>query len=354
MTVEGRRCAVVVHDEAKPLATRRLEQRTQPYPWRIGPDRVTTLMTDEAERPRSAPKRFVAIWNSCTASMGRFSSGPPTTSSLLAWPSIVMLPPRPNWPADDTSTLLVLVGSNVGCGVVAWHEHGQLEEVPAVERQGLDGLGPEHAVDGRRHGARGFGDRNRHLHRTNGEPYVELVILADLQGDTVRPPRRKAGQLHVHAVGPWWQERNREVAIGAARGGPCHARGEVAHRHGCARCGSILGVGYTSRECGHRSLRSRSGGEEQDDRARQGSEAQVSTVTHGLISLRRMLTSRCPASQPRSPLRQRCRVSVLRGEPRALAIRLRVGRRPRAEPVDVSVEEAEQRCDEDGVVDLEI
>jgi hypothetical protein len=53
------------------------------------------LMTDEAERPRSAPKRLVAIWNSCTASIGKFSSGPPTTSSLLSCPSMAMLPPRP-------------------------------------------------------------------------------------------------------------------------------------------------------------------------------------------------------------------------------------------------------------------
>src|SRR5690242_11548416 len=53
------------------------------------PDRVTTLVADEAVRPCVASKRFVAIWNSCTASIGRFSSGPPTTSSSLSWPSMV-------------------------------------------------------------------------------------------------------------------------------------------------------------------------------------------------------------------------------------------------------------------------
>ena len=83
---------------------------------RLAPERVTMLIADAAERPRSAPKRLVAIWNSWTASIGRFSSGPPTTSSLLSWPSTMMLPPRPNWPPDETSTLLLLVGSKVGVG----------------------------------------------------------------------------------------------------------------------------------------------------------------------------------------------------------------------------------------------
>ena len=82
------------------------------------PERVTTLMTDPAERPSSAEKRLVAIWNSCTLSCATFSSGPPTTSSLLSMPSMVTLPPRPNWPADEISTELVLVGSKFGAGVL--------------------------------------------------------------------------------------------------------------------------------------------------------------------------------------------------------------------------------------------
>jgi hypothetical protein len=41
----------------------------------------------------------------------------------------VMFPPRPIWPADDTSTLLVLVGSNTGVGAFPGHEQGQLEKV---------------------------------------------------------------------------------------------------------------------------------------------------------------------------------------------------------------------------------
>ena len=60
------------------------------------PERVTTLITDDAERPRSAENRLVATWNSCTASCEMFFNGPPTTSSLLSMPSMVMLPPRPN------------------------------------------------------------------------------------------------------------------------------------------------------------------------------------------------------------------------------------------------------------------
>jgi hypothetical protein len=60
------------------------------------PDFVTTLIADEADRPVSAVKRFVEIWNSCTDSCVTFCSGPPTTSSLLSAPSIVMFPPRPS------------------------------------------------------------------------------------------------------------------------------------------------------------------------------------------------------------------------------------------------------------------
>src|SRR5260370_18293372 len=65
----------------------------------------------ELEGPTSAVNLLVAIWNSCTLSSGRFISVPPTTSSLLSPPSMVMLPPRPKAPAEDTSRVLVLVGS---------------------------------------------------------------------------------------------------------------------------------------------------------------------------------------------------------------------------------------------------
>ena len=82
----------------------------------VRPAAVTTLMAAAAERPCSAEKRFVAIWNSCTASWGRFASGPPTASSLLSCPSIVMLPPRPSWPAEETARLFVFVGSKLGAG----------------------------------------------------------------------------------------------------------------------------------------------------------------------------------------------------------------------------------------------
>ncbi len=82
------------------------------------PERVTTLMTDPADRPSSAENRLVAIWNSWTLSCAMFISGPPTTSSLLSMPSMVMLPPRPNWPADEIRTELVFVGSKFGAGAL--------------------------------------------------------------------------------------------------------------------------------------------------------------------------------------------------------------------------------------------
>ncbi len=75
-----------------------------------------TLITEPADRPRSAAKRLVAIWNSCTPSCVMLSSGPPTTSSLLSMPSIEMLPPRPSCPAEEMTTELVLVGSKFGAG----------------------------------------------------------------------------------------------------------------------------------------------------------------------------------------------------------------------------------------------
>ena len=58
----------------------------------------------------------MAIWNSWMASWGRFCKGPPTTSSLLSAPSRVTLPPRPSWPAEETTTEFVFVGSKFGAG----------------------------------------------------------------------------------------------------------------------------------------------------------------------------------------------------------------------------------------------
>ena len=96
---------------------------------------VTTLIAEAAERPWSAENRLVAIWNSCTASWARFCSGPPTTSSLLSVPSIVMLPPRPSCPADEIATLLVFVGSKFGRRRLPGAEERELEEVAAVQGQ---------------------------------------------------------------------------------------------------------------------------------------------------------------------------------------------------------------------------
>ena len=76
------------------------------------------LTTPEPERPRRASKRLVAIWNSCTASCETFCTAPPTTSSFVSAPSTVTLPPRPNWPADEMTTVLVFVGSKFGAGAL--------------------------------------------------------------------------------------------------------------------------------------------------------------------------------------------------------------------------------------------
>ena len=49
-------------------------------------------------------------------SSGKFINVPPTTSSLLSPPSTLILPPRPKAPADDTSRVLVFVGSKFVAG----------------------------------------------------------------------------------------------------------------------------------------------------------------------------------------------------------------------------------------------
>src|ERR1700756_2974608 len=85
------------------------------------------LMILEPERPTSLVNLLVAIWNSCTLSCGKFISVPPTTSSLLSPPSTVMLPPRPKAPAEDTSRVLVFVGSKFVAG------HYRESKTPVLE-----------------------------------------------------------------------------------------------------------------------------------------------------------------------------------------------------------------------------
>ena len=82
------------------------------------PDFVTTFTTADPERPNSAEKRLVALWNSCTASSGTFTSMPPTASSLLSMPSMLTFPPRPNCPAEEITTVFALVGSKFGAIVL--------------------------------------------------------------------------------------------------------------------------------------------------------------------------------------------------------------------------------------------
>ena len=48
-------------------ALSRAKNENDPRSWSV-PERVTTLITEEADRPDSAVNRCVAIWNSCTDS----------------------------------------------------------------------------------------------------------------------------------------------------------------------------------------------------------------------------------------------------------------------------------------------
>ena len=59
------------------------------------------LMAAPCERPFSAEKRCVLIWNSCTASSGICMTAPPTVLSLLSTPLIVVLILRPSEPLTE-------------------------------------------------------------------------------------------------------------------------------------------------------------------------------------------------------------------------------------------------------------
>ena len=47
-----------------------------------------------------------------------FCTAPPTTSSFVSTPSTVTLPPRPNCPAEEMTTVFVFVGSKFGAGAL--------------------------------------------------------------------------------------------------------------------------------------------------------------------------------------------------------------------------------------------
>ena len=197
-----------------------------------------TLMADAAERPRSAPNRFVAIWNSCTASIGRFSSGPPTTSSLLSCPSIDVAAASKLTRRTDQHAI-ALRGVKEWGGRVAGNEQGELEEVASVERQRFDPLGRDHTVHGRRRHAALSADDQVLYDSRHRELHVEHVILTDLQRDGVGLPAREAREICLEVIGPRRQHREPESPLRVRRGDPCRPSRSRAERHrGCLRRGS--------------------------------------------------------------------------------------------------------------------
>ena len=102
-------------------------------------------------------------------------------------PSMVTLPPRPNWPADEISTELRLGGVEVRRGRVAGNQQRQLEEVAAVERQLVDGLRADDRVDDRARGVddadAGAGDGDRLVDAGDRQRDLEVQRLADAQHD---------------------------------------------------------------------------------------------------------------------------------------------------------------------------
>ena len=179
------------------------------------PDFVTTLMTEPADRPSSAEKRFVATWNSCTASCEIFCSGPPTTSSLSSMPSIMMLPPRPAWPADETTTDCALVGSKFGAGALPGVRKASSRKLRPFS--GSDSISRAETTEPTTEasdidGSRVAGDGNPLGHAGDLQHNLDLGRLADLQLNPGHALQRESGGGDRQIDGVGRHAGQREVA----------------------------------------------------------------------------------------------------------------------------------------------
>ena len=198
LAIERRRIQAAVGRDRRAPACASSRKNSDAEPCNASPpDRVTTLMAEPADRPRSAANRLVAIWNSCTPSWTMLSSGPPTMSSLLSMPSMVMLPPRPSCPADEMTTELVLVGSKFGAGALPGTSSASSMKLrPLSGSRSMDGRGDDR-VDDRARGVDQAGagrvDDDVLAHAGDGERRVEVQHLPDAQRHRLEALRRKAG-----------------------------------------------------------------------------------------------------------------------------------------------------------------
>ena len=97
-----------------------------------------------------------------------------------------MFPPRPSWPAEETRTELVLVGSKFGAGALPGIRNASSRKFRPLRGSRSMALEADHALHDRRHVAHGEGVRGDvHALRARGRLQAErdLGVLSDLQGE---------------------------------------------------------------------------------------------------------------------------------------------------------------------------
>ena len=148
---------------------------------------VTTLIAEAAERPWSAEKRLVAIWNSCTASWGRLASGPAHRVVVVVLPVDRDVAAASELARGGDRDAVGLRGIEVGRRGVAGHEEGQLQEVAPVQGQVLDRARRHDAPHDQRSWPRG---RRAVLH------VDDLRLSGHVEGGV---QGHAAAHLHAHA-----------------------------------------------------------------------------------------------------------------------------------------------------------
>ena len=187
----------------------------------------------------------MAIWNSWMASWGRFCKGPPTTSSLLSAPSRVTLPPRPSWPAEETTTELVFVGSKFGAGELPGTRNDSSMKLRPFRGRRSMAFEAEDALHDRRDALDREGFRRHVDPLAEGrrfELHRHLGVLSHLEGERRVLLRGEGAGLTRRTYEPGAEVGEHEAAPGVGRGLALHAGGGGAQRHAGAGHGGSLRV----------------------------------------------------------------------------------------------------------------
>ena len=249
--LRGRRAAsperAVAGGGQRPAARRRAGRTTRCRRARRCPTCVTTLMAEAADRPCSAEKRLVAIWNSCTASCGRFASGPPDDVVVVVLPVDRDVAAAPELAGGGHGHAVRLRRVEVRRRRVAGHQERELQEVAAVQRQVLDGLAAEitsSTTERRDRDRRGRGYGEGFLARAGQEAQGEIERTPDLGAHVVIGDGRERRRGHRHRVFARRQV-GEDVRPRRARRRLAPLSRRAPHRlHACARHRSPAGVGH--------------------------------------------------------------------------------------------------------------